>query len=142
MSSVANQASIADASTRLGCAPDDIPLLGSLPVAVRQRLLAASRVEKFAPRAQLFGGADMPEHLHVVLSGLIDLSCSYKGGECSALMMAAGDVFMPAAALYSEPYLVSAYALAPSRILLIDAKVVRDEARKCPELALALTRVM
>ena len=84
----------------------------------------------------------MPEHLHVVLSGLIDLSGSYKGGECSALMMAAGDVFMPAAALYSEPYLVSAYALAPSRILLIDAKVVRDEARKCPELALALTRVM
>lgn len=84
----------------------------------------------------------MPAQLHVVLSGLIDLCCSYKGGECSALMMAAGDVFMPAAALYSEPYLVSAHALLPSRILLVDAKLMRSEVRKCPELALALARVM
>ena len=142
MSSVANQAPVTDVPTRLGCAPDDIPLLGSLPVPARERLLDASRVDRFAPREQIFGGADMPDHLHVVLSGLIDLSCSYKGGECSALMMAAGDVFMPAAALYSEPYLVSAYAVAPSRILLVEAKTVRDEARKCPELALALARVM
>jgi CRP-like cAMP-binding protein len=142
MNSVADQVSIADRSTRLGCAPADLPLLGGLPQAVRQRLIDASRVERFAPRAQLFGGAEMPAHLHVMLSGLVDLSCSYKGGECTALMMAAGDVFMPAAALYAERYLVSAHVLTPSRILLVDAKAVRHEARKCPELALALARVM
>ena len=142
MSSVADQLSTTDRSNRLGCAAADLPLLGGLPAAVRQRLIDASRVERFAPRAQLFGGAEIPAHLHVMLSGLVDLSCSYKGGECTALMMAAGDVFMPAAALYSEPYLVSGHALAPSRILLVDAKAVRQESRKCPELALALARVM
>jgi CRP/FNR family transcriptional regulator, transcriptional activator FtrB len=142
MSSVADQVSIADRSTRLGCAPADLPLIGGLPQPVRERLIDSSRVERFAPRTQLFGGAEIPEHLHIMLSGLVDLSCSYKGGECTALMMAAGDVFMPAAALYAEPYLVSGHALIPSRILLVDAKAVRQEARKCPELALALARVM
>jgi CRP/FNR family transcriptional activator FtrB len=142
MSSVADPISIPDRHSRLGCPAADLPLIGGLPPAVRQRLIEASRVERFAPRAQLFGGAEIPAHLHVMLSGLVDLSCSYKGGECTALMMAAGDVFMPAAALYSEPYLVSGHALAPSRILLVDAKAMRQEARKCPELALALARVM
>jgi CRP/FNR family transcriptional activator FtrB len=142
MSSVADHISTADRSTRLGCAAADLPLLGGLPPAVRQRLLDVSRLERFAPRAQLFGGADMPAYLHIMLSGLVDLSCSYKGSECTALMMAAGDVFMPAAALYSEPYLVSAHALTPSRVLLVDAKAVRQETRKCPELAVALARVM
>jgi CRP/FNR family transcriptional activator FtrB len=57
-------------------------------------------------------------------------------------MMAAGDVFMPAAALYAEPYLISAHALTASRILMIDAEVVRSEARSSTELALGLARVM
>jgi CRP/FNR family transcriptional activator FtrB len=49
---------------------------------------------------------------------------------------------MPAAALYAEPYLISARALTPSRILTIDAAVVRHEAQGCTELALALARIM
>jgi CRP/FNR family transcriptional activator FtrB len=84
----------------------------------------------------------MPSHLYIVLSGLVDLSCSYNGSECSALMMAAGDLFMPAAALYSEPYLISAQALTASRIMTLDAKLMRDEAHQCPELAHALARVL
>jgi CRP/FNR family transcriptional activator FtrB len=120
----------------------ELPLLGSLPQSVRDRLLEASRIERVAARDVLFRDAEMPDHLHIVLSGIVDLSCGYKGGECTALMMAAGDVFMPAAALYSEPYLVSARALTASRILMIDAEVVRKEARKCTELALALARVL
>ena len=56
--------------------------------------------------------------------------------------LSAGDVFMPAAALYSEPYLISARALSASRLLMIDSQVVRQEARTCTELALALARVL
>src|SRR3569833_618352 len=142
MISVADKPLVADSSGPLGKDPSALPLLGTLPKPVRQRLLDASRIDRFAPRAQLVGGAELPAHLHIVLAGMVDLSCSYKGGECTALMMAAGDVFMPAAALYAEPYLVSAHALTPSRILMIDADAVRQEAGKCPELALALARVL
>ena len=142
MRSVAHEALIADRSTSLGCAPVDLPLLGGLPKATREILIACSTIERFPPRGEVFKDGETPEHLHIVLSGIVDLSCTYKGHECTALVMAAGDVFMPAAALYSEPYLVSARALTASRVLMIDAEVVRQQAQKCTELALALARVL
>lgn len=120
----------------------EVSLLKSVPDAVRERLLDASRIDRFAPREEIFTKGAVPDHLHVVLSGMVDLSCAYKGGECTALMMAAGDVFMPAAALYAEPYLISANALMASRILMIESDVIRREAQSCTELALALARVM
>ena len=116
--------------------------LDGLPADVRDRLLSHSRVERFAPREEIFRGGEIGERLHLVLTGLVDLACSYKSREFTAMMMAAGDVFMPAAALYAEPYLVSASALTPSRILILDASAVREEAMVSTELALALARVM
>jgi CRP/FNR family transcriptional activator FtrB len=142
MNGLADSASIAARSGNWAGTAADVPLLSGLPKPVSDRLLQHSRVERFPPRAELFDGGAAPEYLHAILSGIVDLSCSYKGGECTALMMAAGDVFMPAAALYCEPYLVSARALTASRILLIDAGVVRRESRTCTELALALARIM
>jgi CRP/FNR family transcriptional activator FtrB len=142
MDDVANSVSFVSASGHLECSADEIPLLRSVPDAVRERLLDAACVERFTPREEIFAKGETAKHLHVVLSGIVDLSCAYKGSECTALMMAAGDVFMPAAALYAEPYLISANALAASRILMIDSKVVRAEAERCTELALALARVM
>ena len=120
----------------------EIPLLDSLPQPVRERLLAASHIEKLVPRAELFNGGEAADVLHIVLSGIIDLATNYRGNECSAMMMATGDVFMPAAALHSEPYLISGRALTAARILMIDAKVVRLEARSCAELAVGLARIM
>lgn len=142
MISVADEAPIAERSSSLACAAADIPLLAGLPKSSRELLLGRSRIERFAPRAEVFRDGEAPEHLHVVLSGIVDLSCTYKGHECTALVMAAGDVFMPAAALYSEPYLIAARALTASRMLLIDAETVRQEARRCTELALGLARVL
>ena len=122
--------------------PDKVPILASLPAPVRERLLQASTVERYPARTQLFAAGENASHLYIVLSGLVDLSCSYNGSECTALMMAAGDLFMPAAALYSEPYLVSAQTLTPARIMMIDARLMREEAPKCPELAHGLARVL
>ena len=127
---------------RVEFAAADVPLLASLPEEVRERLLAASHVERFAPRAEIFAEGQTPSVLYVILAGLVDLAASYKGSDCTALMMAGGDVFMPAAALYSEPYLVSARALSPSKVLLIDAAAVRQEARSCVELAHGLARIL
>lgn len=141
MSSVADRIS-AGGHDRLTIVAAEVPLLAVLPAPVRERLLDASRIDRIAPRAEIFTKGETANALHIVLSGLVDLSCSYKANECTALMMAAGDVFMPAAALYAEPYLISARSLTASRILTIDARVVRREAQGCTELALALARVM
>jgi CRP/FNR family transcriptional activator FtrB len=49
---------------------------------------------------------------------------------------------MPAAALFQEHYLISARALTAARILMIDGKAFRDEARRSPELALGIARII
>ena len=141
MSSVADIPN-ADRASRLQALAAEIPLLSALPERTRQRLLDASTIERFGPRDAVFGDGAMTNHLHIILSGIVDLCCAYKGHECTALVMAARDVFMPAAALYDEPYLISARAVTASRILMIDSQVVRQEARSCTELALALARVL
>jgi CRP/FNR family transcriptional regulator, transcriptional activator FtrB len=41
------------------------------------------------------------------------------------------ETFLPAAALTDEPYLLSARALSPSRLLALDAERVRETAREC-----------
>lgn len=134
---------VAETDSRFAAtANGEVPILSRLPSAVRQRLIEASHLERLAARTELFRDGELPRHLHIVLSGLVDLSCSYRGQEYTAMMMAAGDVFMPAAALYAEPYLISASTLTASRILMIDAEIVRQEARHCAELSLALARVM
>jgi CRP/FNR family transcriptional activator FtrB len=120
----------------------NLPFLGRLSERVRERLLRCSSIEQIAPRAELFGRGVVPTRLHIVLSGIVELSCVYEGHDCTALMMAAGDVLMPAAALYSEPYLISARALTAAKLLAIDAGVLRSEARASTELALALAGVM
>lgn len=142
MDSIADTFSVTAPADRLGSFATELPLLGSLPASVRDRLLESSRIERLAPRADVFIKGEAPKDLHIVLNGIVDLSCAYKGNECTALMMAAGDVFMPAAALYAETYLVSARALTATRLLMIDVKAVREEAAKCTELALGLTRIM
>lgn len=141
MSSVANSIVLSD-QDRLATAAAEVPLIAGLPAPVRDRLLESSRTDLVPPRAEIFTKGDTPDDLHIVLSGLVDLSCTYKGNECTALLMAAGDVFMPAAALYDEPYLISARSLTLSRILTIEAKAIRREAQACTELALGLARVM
>lgn len=139
--------SVADIPTdergsRLRALGAEIPLLAALPEPVRQRLLNASRIERFAPRDAVISNGQAPSHLHVILSGIVDLCCTYRSHECTALVMASGDVFMPAAALHAEPYLVSAQAVTASRILMIDADVVRQEALNCVPLALGLARIL
>ena len=142
MESVADSIAIVDGSGPPESSAAEVSLLATVPGAVRKRLMEASHVERLVAGATLFEGGNRPKQLHVVLSGIIDLASRYEGHECTAVMMAAGDVFMPAAALHAEPYLISARALTTARVLMIDAATVRREAQHCTELALALARVM
>jgi CRP/FNR family transcriptional activator FtrB len=142
MDIASDSVSVVDCAGRVHADVAGIALLDGLPESARDELLEAARIERFAPSARIFGEGEAPQYLYVVLNGIIDLSCAYKRNECTALLMARGDVFMPAAALYEEPYLVSAGALTPARLLLIDAGTVRQQTRRSPDLALAIARIM
>lgn len=120
----------------------DIPLFAALPQASRARILDAARIERVTANTTLFREGDEPREFHAVLRGLIDVSRTHLDRHCTVLLMTAGDVFMPAAALSSEPYLVSATTLTPSRIMVINAAIVRNEVERTPEFALAIARLV
>lgn len=120
----------------------DIPLFSSVPDGVREKLLRAARIERVAANETLFRAGEQARDLHVLLRGMIDISCSYRGRHSTAMLMTSGDVLMLGSPLYNEPYLVSAETLTPCRIMRIDSGLVRDEARRSPELALAIARLL
>jgi len=120
----------------------EIPLFARLPRASRDRLVDGGRVERFGAGATIFSEGQAPQHFHALLRGMVDLSSTYRGRHCTVLLLTPGDSFMPAAALYDEPYLLSARTLSPSRVLMIDADVVRHEAKQTPEFANAISRLL
>jgi len=142
MSTVAESLAVPDRTDRLRSIAGEIPLIGSLPRESRERLLQHSRIERFPPRSLLLSEGEIPKDMHIVLSGIVDLSCTYKGHEYTALIMSAGDISMPAAALFQEPFLISARALTATRLLTVDADAFRSEARRSPELALSIARII
>jgi CRP/FNR family transcriptional regulator, transcriptional activator FtrB len=120
----------------------DIPLFASLGEASRRRLLGAARTERVPASATLFQAGEHATDLHILLRGMIDIACTYRGKHCTAMLMTSGDVLMLGSPLYSEPYLVSAQTLTPCRIMKINADLVRDEASRTPELAFAIARLL
>lgn len=120
----------------------EIPLFARLARTSRERLLDGARVERFPAGATIFSEGETPKHFHALLRGMVDLSSNYRGRHCTVLLMTPGDSFMPAAALFDEPYLLSARTLSPSRVLMIDADVVRREARETPEFGMAISRLL
>lgn len=120
----------------------DIPLFASMPEPSRERLLGAARIERVPANSTLFSTGEHARDLHVLLRGMIDIACNYRGKHCTAMLMTSGDVLMLGSPLYNEPYLVSAETLTPCRIMQIDAALVRDEAKRSPELAFAIARLL
>ena len=120
----------------------EIPLFDRLPRASRERLLDGGQIERFPAGATIFSEGETPKHFHALLRGMVDLSSTYRGRHCTVLLLTPGDSFMPAAALFDEPYLLSARTLAPSRVLMIDADVVRNEAKRTPEFGMAISRLL
>lgn len=120
----------------------DIPLFASIGEASRRRLLGEARIERIPASATLFEAGEHARDLHILLRGMIDIASSYRGKHCTAMLMTSGDVLMLGSPLYSEPYLVSAETLTPCRIMKINADLVRDEASRNPELALAIARLL
>ena len=119
-----------------------LPLLRSLGDERLEHVLSFSSVERYPSGTVLFREGSLPDHLHVLLSGTVELYTSHASRDCGILLMSAGDLFMPAAALFNEPYLNSARALTTSRILLLNAKVAREEFSRSAELAMQISRVL
>ena len=122
--------------------PAEVPLLSCLADGARSRLLEQASVQRYAAGKMIFSENERASELQIVLTGIVDLSCRYDGREKTALLLSAGDVLMPAAALFNEPYLVAARALTATRVLIIGAEDIRAEAARSPVLAFEVAKVI
>lgn len=115
------------------------PLLASLPQTSEARLLEGAWVQS-APAGQIIFQQDEPaEALFIVLEGWVKLyRMAPSGAEAVVATLCDGQSFGEAAALCGQPYLMSAEAIAPARLLRLDAGHVRRLLRSDPVLATSM----
>jgi CRP/FNR family transcriptional activator FtrB len=106
------------------------------------RLLEAASVKQYAVDEVLFRTGEKSASLHVLLAGMVELYAGEPPRECGLLLMSKGDLFMPAATLFDEPYINSARTLTSSRILLIPAEATRHEFQRSHRMAVNVGRVL
>lgn len=115
------------------------PLFAGVAEDILRRIVVRSVLQDFGRDEVLFRAGDMPQHLHVLLEGTVQLAAATPGGrEAVVELLRPVEVFLMAATLVSEPYLLSARTVEPSRILLIPLKLLLGEVKTSPELALTL----
>jgi CRP/FNR family transcriptional activator FtrB len=120
----------------------NLPLFAGLAEEEMKQVMRNSVMKRLAAGTLLFEQGEAPEFLYVLMGGVVELFKSAKRRECGLMLLAGGDVFMPAAALFNEPYLNSARTLTQARLLLLRAEVVRQEFASCHRFALNASRVL
>lgn len=119
-----------------------LPFLDGLDPSLQHSLLSHAEVRSYPKGRILFEEGGSPDCLFVLMRGMVELFTGKGKKDIVVLILWPNDVFMPAAALYDEPYLLSGRTLAPSSALLMNARHVREQVSNCPELAERVTRVM
>jgi CRP/FNR family transcriptional activator FtrB len=119
-----------------------LPLLTELPVEDLNQLLDSAAIELAPKGTVLFEQGGKATKLHLVIKGAVELYARHSEKECGIMLLRRGDVFMPAAALYNEPYLNSARTLSPTQLLLLDIPAVRRLALANPTFGQRISRVL
>ncbi|MFV0473212.1 MAG: helix-turn-helix domain-containing protein [Pikeienuella sp.] len=88
-------------------------------------LTRGAYVQNFPPQIDLIGEGELSDFLHIVLSGAVELYCSWNERETSMTTVRPVSTFILAATVRDAPYLMSARTLEKSRIALIPSQDVR-----------------
>ena len=103
-----------------------LPLFRDMSEANFAALVAAAFLQRFPLHTTLINEGDLPDFLHIVVDGSVEMFSSHNGHETTIDILRPVATFILAAVIRDEPYLKSARTLAPARILMIPAQTVRD----------------
>lgn len=116
-----------------------VPVFAELPEDACAALTARSMVQRIPRGAIICVQGGMPEHLHIVLSGVVSLQARTEDGEETVVdFFAAGSVVVAPAVMLDAPYLVSAQVVDDAEILFIPAADVRAAMRSQPAFSYAM----
>ena len=103
-----------------------LPLFHEIAKENFDKLTQAALLQRFPARVELIHEGALPDFLHVVVEGSVELFAQHNGRETTIDILGPLTTFILAAVLRDEPYLKSARTLSEARILMIPAKAVRD----------------
>lgn len=89
-------------------------------------LMEGAFLQQFPQQVGLIREGDMPDFLHVIVEGTVELFASHEGRETTIDLLQPVTTFILAAVVRDEVYLKSARTVTPARILMIPAAAVRD----------------
>lgn len=104
----------------------ELPLFRDTTEGRFNALMSAALLQKFPERTTLIREGELPDFLHIIVEGTVELFAAWDGRETTIDIMRPVTTFILAAVIRDEVYLKSARTLAPSRILMIPAEAVRD----------------
>jgi CRP/FNR family transcriptional regulator, transcriptional activator FtrB len=102
-----------------------LPVFHGVEPATVDALLQASFVQHFPAHMDILLEGETPEFMHVLMEGRVGLVATHGTRETILDVLAPGKAFIVSAVMLDRPYLVTARALSPSRLLLMPAELVR-----------------
>jgi CRP/FNR family transcriptional activator FtrB len=103
-----------------------LPLFQGISAENFEALISGSFLQRFPTGVTLVNEGDLPDFLHVVVEGTVELFARHDGHETTLDILQPVSTFILAAVVRDEVYLKSARTLTPARILMIPAQAVRD----------------
>jgi CRP/FNR family transcriptional regulator, transcriptional activator FtrB len=102
-----------------------LPLFADIAPAHFDDLVAGAFLQRFPPRMELIREGDLPDFLHIVVDGTVEVYGTIDAAETALAILGANATFVVAAVVRDEVYLTSARTLDTARILMIPAPAVR-----------------
>src|SRR5262245_61183456 len=103
-----------------------LPLFREMTAPHFDTLMKAALLQKFPERVTLIHEGELPDFLHILVEGTVELFAAWEGRETTIDVMYPVTTFILAAVIRDEVYLKSARTLSPARVLMIPAASVRD----------------
>lgn len=114
-----------------------LPLFRDMSQANFDILMQNCYAQSFPAGLELIRQGDLPDFLHVVMEGSVELFAKWGGNESTMAVVRAVGTFILAACIRDAPYLMSARTLERSRVILIPASDLRAVFRLDPEFAVS-----
>ncbi len=103
-----------------------LPLFHEMTQENFDKLTQAALLQRFPARVDLIHEGELPDFLHVVVEGSVELFSRHKDHETTLDILGPLTTFILAAVVRDEPYLKSVRTLTEARVLMIPAGAVRD----------------
>lgn len=103
-----------------------LPLFSDMSEDNFTHLLNAAFLQRFPAHVSLITEGDLPDFLHIVVEGSVELYASHDKRETTLDIIEPVTTFILAAVIRDAVYLKSARTLAPAQILMIPAQTVRE----------------